>query len=158
MNKKQFEKIVFPNGAFAVDVNIEQRSQILSLGRTAANFAAILTIITVNSLDTYLIYAAYCFVISLPLSLCSAMISWNVISFPATTKLIIRSVMYLGIIGSLILFAGITLMLCHISEFMGIVFAAITLIGFVLFQIHAHMLTDINRKSTHELYPPKTSK
>lgn len=150
-------KIVFPEGVVAVDVDQEKRSQVFMFGCAASSFAALLATFSVSPSDGNISRAAFCFAVSLPLSLCNAMISQNTLRFPATTSFIARLFWCIGLAAYFALLAGLAFILCHFSDVHGMVFVAFSLLCFIIWSLHWAKLGRIEKRSQKEVLPPSTN-
>ena len=134
---------LLPDGAFQVSQDVEKRSQAVTIGCAAASLASLLGILSAATIDDPLRNAAFCLSASLPLSICNAMFSWNIISFPASTKILRRLARIVGFVGWLALFLALTLIFQHFSVWHAVVFDAASLGSFLAWSYHSAVLKKV---------------
>lgn len=150
-------KWLLPDDAFEVSLEIEVRSQRLTFGLGAVSFAALIAILSAVEIDDPLRRAVLCLSVSLPLSLCNAMFSWNSISFPASTKTLSRLARIVGFVGSFALFLGVASIFWHFSVFHAVVFVSTSLGAFLAWYLHSAVLKRVARASRLVALEPEES-
>lgn len=107
---------------YQIDLDSHRESMGLSFGIAGASFGALVALGCLSELSGYLLLSLYCFCVSLPLSLGHAVISLFVLRGGWSTRGSRILSVAIGQLSHLAVFAGIALMLFHISDIAASIF------------------------------------
>lgn len=137
-------KSLFASGyAFPIDREAERDAMGLSFGIAGASFAVLVAFACIDSLSDFLIYSAYCFSVALPLAIFHAMVSLFIFkggwSIPVSRWVSVLA----GHTSHLAGWAGVTLMLYHVSHVAAVLFLLVSGPGALALVVFARKYGDI---------------
>lgn len=119
------------NKPVSTDPNIWKRDRVIGASLSGASFIAIIQLISLPQLSTFLKIALYSFAIAIPLLIAFIFITEYKILLKWTTKNLEIKSLIIFIIGSILALSGFTTIFCHFSFIVGSLFLASSIVGMV---------------------------